>query len=162
MMRNLLNRNLTPEERALGFRRLWIENHNNRFGGIFAEPHILEAIAYPVNESVWIFKMSLPNARPYYSEMQYGLSGLGKGETPDWSNVRASNWDDPVTAIQAATHLPRDLERIPVVPPRVIGSGEGRRIMFDAAHVTKAEVTGNDGERVTHDGREWISFPVRQ
>jgi len=164
MMKSLVNTTLTPEEQRLGFERVWILNEKNRFGDMFAEPHIIQAVAYKVKEeeSVWIFKMAWPDGRVYYSEMQYGVSGLAKEEHPDWHNVRASNWEDPVMAIRAATELPRDLKRTPVKPPTLIQFGEERRILFDAAHVPERDIQRNEGERVKWKGRPWISFPVRQ
>ena len=164
-MRNLLVTTLTEQEEAIGFRRAWIENEQNRFGDdAFGEPHILEAVVYPIKEteSVWLFKIKRPDGAFCYAECQYGVLGISDDSAPRWHPVRNSNWEDPETAIQAAQRRPRDTEYHPRVPPRVMGVAGGRRIMFDASQVTPRQIERHGGERIEREGRSWVSFPVRE
>ncbi len=161
-MRRLVQKTLTEVERSLGFQRVWIENPNNRFGkDPLGEPHVIQAIAHKVSNSVWIFKMAWPTGQVYYNEMQYGLTPNAGQIYADWQNVRVSNWNEPDIAIRAAMHLPRDIERRPVQPPVVIPDGEPRQILFDAALVQQSDIDSDEGTPLMYEGRERVAFPVR-
>jgi hypothetical protein len=155
-----LNTSPTPEEQRLGYEQVWIENPLCRFGGHpFGEPHVLEALAYKVSESVWIFKMNKPLGGVYYAEMQYGTAGISERAAPIWQSCRKSS-DDPAAAIEASK-LARLSNSEPAIPPMVLESGGHRRIYYFASQMRETDFEKHRGRRVKVEGRDWIEFPVR-
>ncbi|HJT31154.1 MAG TPA: hypothetical protein VJ783_03730 [Pirellulales bacterium] len=152
---------ITKQEESLGFSHFWIENEQNRFGDdpLGNEPQLLQVVARPIDESVWLFKLRSPTGI-VYSEMQYAQ--VNEREPPYWRNVRLSNWDDPITAVEAAQRLPRDAEYARRVPPLVEGTVGNRRILFDESLISPREIEQYGGERVERHGRRWVSFPVHE
>jgi hypothetical protein len=164
-MREILSNTLTTQEAGLGFRRVWIENGRNRFGndGV-GEPHVLEAVVYPVSESKWIFKIVPPEGVGHpssvvYKEMGYGKSGISEHGYPEWRPIRTADYGDPEDAIWASQKIASDVTLV-LAMPRFEGGRGNRRILFKASQIDSGRIERHGGELVTRDGAEWGSFAV--
>ena len=142
-----LNTTLTPDEERLGYGTVWIENDRNRFGGSPFEPHLLEAVAYKVSESIWVFKINRPQAM--VAGFDIPRCNTERLESPSMlrrHGVRGGEATaDPAAAIEASKRPPhRELQ--PAIPPLVEGIESDRRILYMGDQVSPADVQKHGGK----------------
>jgi hypothetical protein len=164
---------LTTREAQLGFKKAEIENSRNRWGeDAFGEPHLLQVVACPVNESEWFFKVQGPLGVTY-RRMRYGLlrkfdvqikaqpdKSPYTSDLPTWQPIGPSE-SGMETALEVAVRTPSTMTDVVAMVSPVVATIDGKKYLcHPVGQIPARYVERHNGVEREVGGTTMVCFEV--